>query len=722
MEGTPESRRELLGMLKISNDPEVSGHFAKFTPESFDKLFQDEGKVNHLFEGLKTKGLAQDKEKFIKDYGHVPATPKPTTATPTPTQTPVVTQPAKETPGLPFEKDIQRGLGTRINGSQVQTNPTEDAISILKGIREEEDYFGHTFHVENGGKPPEKPGLIQTFKDQWGGAKPIVDLARSGVNAVKGLFGGEPEPVQKLVQPLQFESDAQKEQSALSPVFQDHEAAKLPAIFQTKEAQRRTGLTPEQKQQAIEGSSGHQRAVDADWNRMSIGEQTMETAGDFASGVNRAVLKTPSGILKTVAQLGTGIENIVNVEDNKVTDDLLYQAADAYDKWLDESDFANTYIADSKRNSLSNDVGSGVGQILSMVGGGAGAKTLGGIIKARIGLKAGEKLASKPTVMKSILNKVVTPEMGIAFTQIFSSEYDNMIQRGESDKNAFKQALAVAGFTAPTETIPLWRLAERIEKILGPKFVKRMFNAVSNGAEEDAQERLQQTFSNVSNNQMVELEKNLKEEYEGVGRAGKAGGIVGFLAGLLAPVSGRRRVQAPPTQLGGQPTIPAPTPRKSVLPDGSVTYSVGSEAEIPDQFRDRAKQNSKGTMQVGRNGPVQQTATFSFTLTPEESAEYETQDVQFEDVSDPTGDGVVAPVVEEVTVDDQEWQSFQNDGTIDPMRLQGIVEDVKAGIPFEQMEPRYQAIVQAAMPQVNEILKNETNTTSTPTTIPSDVT
>jgi len=64
---------------------------------------------------------------------------------------------------------------------------------------------------------------------------------------------------------------------------------------------------------------------------------------------------------------------------------------------------------------------------------------------------------------------------------------------------------------------------------------------------------------------------------------------------------------------------------------------------------------------------------------------------------------------EEVAVDDAEWNAFVNNGTIDPLRLGGIVDDVKAGVDMSQMDERYRAIVEAAMPQVNEILVAEKN-------------
>ena len=87
----------------------------------------------------------------------------------------------------------------------------------------------------------------------------------------------------------------------------------------------------------------------------------------------------------------------------------------------------------------------------------------------------------------------------------------------------------------------------------------------------------------------------------------------------------------------------------------------------------------------------------------------------------PTDQGVSGGTVdaEETAVDDAEWNEFVDKGTIDPLRLQGIIEDIKDGVDMSQMDKRYQAIVQAAMPQVNEILTAETNdNTNTETSVP----
>jgi len=509
-------RKKLWRTLREGSDKDLAQSVGKYSAKRFDELLSTNPDFqNDFFLDLKDRGMADDPAEFAKLYLQ-PADPPPTKVfLPTPREQPE------------------------------QPSPSMDALDPKL-----------TQHA-----PSPTPGLIQ-----------------KGWEAVKGLFGGEPEPAQNLVQPYQFESDAQKDQSALSPVFQDHEAAKLPAIFQTKEAQRRTGLTPEQKQQAIEGSSGAPLTEQRRREALGIGGRAMEDVGSFASGANRAILKTPSGILKTAVELSTGIPNMMGAGLNP-EDALPYQIADVYDKWLDESEFAKNYIADPNRTGMANDLGAGIGQIASMIAAGGGSA-------AAMGSRGG--------VMKEVANKFLTPASGVAFSQVFSSEYENQIKKGESPEVAFRQALANGLVAMPLESIPLINLAERM-KAVNPTLTRKVMNTLAQGIDEGSQETIQQIFSNLTNNQLVELDSSLQDWSEGVAQSGEVGGIIGLMMGALA---GAKHRKGPPKKLGGIPTVPAPPTDPAFTNDTDGSLDNSQQPTL-----------------------------------------------------DPTGDGVVAPVVEEVEPD-----------------------------------------------------------------------
>jgi len=274
---------------------------------------------------------------------------------------------------------------------------------------------------------------------------------------------------------------------------------------------------------------------------------------DFAGSFNRSTLKAPSAMVKTASELGTGVGNALGM-DLKVEDDVAYQLADKYDKWIDDSEFGREFIGDKTVSSLAGDVGSGAGQIASMLVGGGQAKTVGGLVKGALGLKATEKIASNPKLIQAVSGKFLNPQTAIAFGQVFNSEYEGMKQAGESDKTAFKQALINGLAMAPLENIPLANLASRMEKAVGAPIAKRILNGLLQGGEEGTQEGFQQLLSNLSNNQLVEIEDNVKDWSDGIERSSDAGAIVGLILGTIAGVKGRRG----PTKLGGIPTEPVP--------------------------------------------------------------------------------------------------------------------------------------------------------------------
>jgi len=381
----------------------------------------------------------------------------------------------------------------------------------------------------------------------------------------------------------------------------------------------------------------------------ALGERVMEKAGDVASGANRAILKTPSGILKTAQEFATGLANSVGA-DERASDAFAYKVADVYDKWLDESEFAKEYIADPSRTGLAADIGSGIGQIASMIAAGPGG--------------ASASLAKNPGLWKAVSQKFLTPASGVAFSQVFSSEYDNMIKKGESDGTAFKQALSNAMVALPLESIPLINLAERM-KAVNPTLTRKVMNTVAQGMDEGTQETIQQIFSNLSNNELARLDSSLTDWSDGVVQSGEVGGIIGLMMGALA---GAKHRKGPPKKLGDIPTVPV----------SPTDPSFDNESDAP----------LDNTQQPPMVPPTSETTA-------------------------PQSEGVVGGDVsqdstaDEVVVDDTEWQAFQDSGTIGPDRLAGMVEDVKAGVPMDQMEPRYQAMVQAAMPQINEMLAAE---------------
>ncbi len=432
-------------------------------------------------------------------------------------------------------------------------------------VQEDRDTFGQKY----GSKSISTTKPIKQTSTTPTPPAPQPGLLEKGWNAVVDYFKPEPQTNTPLPQPKQWESEAQLKQEASSPLFKENalaqEAIKQPLIFQTKEAERRGPVSKE----AIEGSSGAPLAEERRREGLGVAGRAMEDAGSLASGFNRAVFKTPSGVAKTAAELGTGVLNSLG-GDFHSEDDMLFKLADKYDKWFDESETAKNFIADPERQGLAADIGSGLGQITTLIASGAGG--------------AARSLAQNPTLWKEVGKKILSKPNITAFTQVFSSSYEDQIKNGESDMTAFKHALANGLAMAPLENLPLANLGERLAKATNPTLAVKFMNSLIQGAEEGSQEALQQVFSNFTNNQLVEAEKNIVDWAEGLPNSASAGSAVGFILGALTNAHHRG-----PTKLGGQSTVTAPEGPNPDFTDGEPVNTNVNPDLAPTGVQNGAK-------------------------------------------------------------------------------------------------------------------------------------
>lgn len=475
----------------------------------------------------------------------------------------------------------------------------------------------------------------------------IIDPSRDFSTFNKNLEQNFLAPVQGQPQPNPLQASREKARpiGVLAPQQQ-------PTIDQVTTRQiigdKPVGVLAPQPQGTIDEVTSEQVVTPIEQKpEPSLGQKIMKGASDLASGFNRAVFKAPSAIAKTAAELGAGVRNIFG-DNVKAEEDYAYRLADKYDDFIDNSWVGKNLIGDKDVNSLAGDVGSGLGQIATMVMSGGGS--------------AAQGLKQTPTVLKELGKRVFSRPTAVAFTQVFDGEYQNMKEKGESDKVAFEQALLNATAMAPLENLPLANLMERATKIVGAPLAKRVLNALVQGTEEGAQEVVQQLFSNLTNNQLVELEKNIVDLSEGIERSGEAGGIVGTLLGALVGVKAGRlpKGKQPPAQLGGIPTQPAMQPRQKTNPDGSITITVGSLEEVPEQYRDKARKGFTGTATtlpfgLGKKTNIEQ---YSYDVTPEEAAYLGAEEVEYEPVSETEPETPIAeptPITEPVTQDEVDF-------------------------------------------------------------------
>jgi hypothetical protein len=436
-------------------------------------------------------------------------------------------------------------------------------------------------------------------------------------------------------------------------------------------------MSPEQQKEAIQGSTGSALA-ESKKPKPTLLQQGKQAISDIASSFNRSVFKAPSAIAKTVSELGTGAYNLMG-GDAKVEQDYLYQIADKYDKWIDDSEFAKEFIGDKNVNSLAGDVGSGLGQIATMVAAGGGSVAQG--------------LKSAPSLLRGVAEKFLTPASGVAFSQVFSSEFDNMKAKGESDNTALKQALANAFVSSPLESIPLINLAERMGAV-NPTLTRKVMNTLAQGVDEATQESIQQIFSNLSNNQLAQLETSMVDWSEGVQRSGEAGGLVGLLLGAVGQARTKRTKTPaaagpsgqPPTQLGGIATQEADP--------NDPAFDVVSELQAVQ----------KELSEIDRSNRIVSPEYYT-KLKARESALLEMQPQIQTTIDNPNAPDSSQSQTTYATVTPEELQAFQTDpefATKNPDRIAGIMDDV-ALIQSGQMDinsiddANYRVMVESAL-------------------------
>lgn len=518
----------------------------------------------------------------------------------------------------------------------------------------------------------------------------------------------------------QFGSQAEIEQSAKSPVFKDYEAAKA-NFMPTKEAEESfQKQTPEWQQAAIEGSTGAELARKANLpnqKQPSLLEKATSYGKDIIKSVTRGwkqgeAIQTAK-LTDVASGNAEGIDFDAMAKANKEVRDIGQTAteqdfAKSDGMWDDITDYAkmaipviSESIATLFRSGIEEAgtgaaVGAGMGSIVPGIGTAVGAAT-----GATAGISgAGYNMELYASIMDELEAKGIDVSDANQLKAAFSDkELMGPILKKANTRAAIIGSVDLVGGMAGNAAAQSLKAARPLTKtgrvLQNIAKVGSKLDEVSTGAGGEA--LAQYVTTGKINPQEVAL--------EGLGEAPIVGGIK-----RLAQVG--NKPNQPPTNLGGIPTQPASGPRRTENQDGSITYTVGSEAEIPDQYRDRARKGMSGTAStlpfgLGKKTNIQQ---YNFTLSPEEAQEFEAQEVPYEEVETelPT---TYEPVTEE------EFAAWQ-EGNRNPERMAGVEEDADRLVndPKHELpdDPLYQQMVVQRALEKEEENNQQANTKQQP--------
>lgn len=284
-------------------------------------------------------------------------------------------------------------------------------------------------------------------------------------------------------------------------------------------------------------------------------EGFFKSTTDLIGGINRAITNAPADIAKTGAELinygGNKINKVFGAEETKIEDNPLYKLAESYTNWMD-----NNVYEDVDNETMAGQIGSGLGQVATMMATGGGSAVAKG--------------ATNVAKVANTLKTSVVP-----FAQVFNSEYEGMKNAGESEDVAFEQAIVNAAATTPLEKLPIANLFTRYKKYIGSDLSKRVLNASAQALEEGSTEGIQQVFSNLTNNQLVELDRNTKEWSKDVAQSSEVGGYVGLILGAITGVSqGRLK-----NKKNGGVQVQEPAQRQGTITEGAQPSDVVAQQQ-----------------------------------------------------------------------------------------------------------------------------------------------
>lgn len=288
---------------------------------------------------------------------------------------------------------------------------------------------------------------------------------------------------------------------------------------------------------------------------------------------DKQIINFPATVMEALAAGGTAIQRniiapVTGEDKSTIENDVLYQTAQGYRKFIDELIPDNPAYQDD----LTTKVSQSAGDLLTLVSTGGGSR-------AATGLNELANFSSKANAIKTTVKEaskiLLSPPAITGAIQTGVAEYKAAKDAGADDDTAFKQFVVNGAAGNVLEAIPVMHFFNRLDKVSGGGVKEAIKNGVTQGVDEMVTEVAQQAFSNITAKEAYDKTRNW---YDGLAESGGIGFGLGFVLGGMGTNLRRLKEEAktPEEKAEVQKAI-------DFVDQKSEELRAGSESQAPQE-------------------------------------------------------------------------------------------------------------------------------------------
>jgi len=261
-----------------------------------------------------------------------------------------------------------------------------------------------------------------------------------------------------------------------------------------------------------------------------------------AAVFNQRFYGLPGDIAKAVAIGGNFIDRYLLGQDVKAEENPVYKAGQWYQDAIKEISPNNPEYQGELQESVAQAMGDLAGLVVGGAAGrmvGKGAQALKGaapVSEAAQMLPGAAKVAGKPlttatiNASKDVMKGLASPEGLIGAVQMSVSEFEQAIQGGATEDEAFDIFVKNAAVGSLLERIPIQLFWRRLDAVTAGGVKTLLKKGFSGGMEEATTEVLQQAYANKTAKEVYDETRSI---IEGMGESGGIGFGLGFVLNAM---------------------------------------------------------------------------------------------------------------------------------------------------------------------------------------------